>query len=130
MNLIHLLKVGEDEIICDLAETYKILNYRELSPSLVATLVLGLRDDSRIKKKISDTKISLDEMLLALMVDNLQFISWTKTKSAQKGHGKPESLFKKLMGLDEKKPKDDLMTFATVEEYKAYIENKRGIKDG
>lgn len=117
--------MGEDEIICDLAETYKILNYRELSPYLVSTLVLGLNDDSRIKRKLSDSKLSLTEMLLALICDALHFLAWTKTKSAQKNQNRPESIFKKLMGK-ENKVKDSLMSFATVEEYKAYIESKRG----
>lgn len=80
MTLAHLLKEGEDEIICDLAETYNIYDYKGMSPSLVATLVLGLNDNSRIKRKITGSKISLDQMLYALMVDNLQYLAWTKTK--------------------------------------------------
>lgn len=119
------MKLGEDEIICDLAETYHILNYRELSPSLVATLVFGLRDDSRIKMKISENKLTLDEMLLTLMVDNLNFLAWTKTKDSQKNRNRPSSLFKRLMNLEQKQ-KDELMSFSTPEEYQAYIDKKRG----
>lgn len=121
--------MGEDEIICDLAETYRILNYRELSPELVAVLVLGLKDDSRIKKKLGQVKLSLVEMLLALIVDKLSFLCWTKTKDAQHNRNKPKSLFEKLMGMDEK-PKDELMSFETIEEYEAYRRKKRGIKNG
>ena len=123
------MSLGEDEIICDLAETYRILNYRELSPDLVAVLVLGLKDDSRIKKKLGQVKLSLVEMLLALIVDKLSFLCWTKTKDAQHNRNKPKSLFEKLMGMDEK-PKDELMSFETIEEYEAYRRNKRGIKNG
>lgn len=124
MTLAHLLKEGEDEIICDLAETYHIYDYRSVSPALVATLVLGLDDSSRIKRKISGNKITLDQMLYALMVDNLQFLVWTKTKAAQHGHNKPESLFKKLTGYNETQ-KDELMSFETPEEFEAFMNSKR-----
>lgn len=90
----------------------------------MATLALGLRDDSRVKKEISGNKITLEQMLYALMVDNLQFLAWTKTKSAQKGHDRPESIFKKLTGTDEKK-KDDLISFETPEAYEQYMKTKR-----
>lgn len=114
----------EDEIICDLAQTYRILNYRELSPSLVATLVLGLDENSRTKKKISGHKLTFEQMLMALIIDNLQFIAWTKTKAAQKGQGKPEGLFNKLMGFD-KKEKEELNSFETPEEFELWMAQKR-----
>lgn len=116
-----MLSMGEDDLICDLAETYGILNYRELSPYLVATLSLGLSDNSRIKKKMSGQELSLQEMLLALTVDNLQILNWTKTKDAQHNKNKPKSLFKKLMHLDDEN-KDELLAFETPEEYEAYMQ--------
>lgn len=114
----------EEEIICDLAETYHILNYKELSPLLVATLVLGLDDDSRLKRKLSGHKLTTSQMLMALMVDNLQFLAWTKTKSATKGQNRPESLYNKLMGFD-KKEADELNSFATPEEFELWMKHKR-----
>lgn len=116
---------SEDEIICDLAETYHILNYQELPPSLVATLVLGLHDDSRIKRKITGCKLTLEQMLMASMVDNLQFISWTKTKAAQKGHSRPESVLNKLLGSGKKNPNDELMSFESPAEYEEWRRKKR-----
>lgn len=114
----------EEEIICDLAETYHILNYRELSPSLVATLVLGLDDCSRLKRKLSGHKLTLNQMLMTLMVDNLQFLAWTKTKSASKGQNRPESLYNKLMGLG-KKEVEELNSFETPEAFELWMESKR-----
>ena len=73
---------------------------------------------------MTGTKLSLEQMLMSMMVDNLQFLSWSKTKSAQKGHGKPESIFKKLMGDDGKK-KDELLSFETPAEYEQYMQQKR-----
>lgn len=107
-------------MICDLAETYHIFNYKDLHPETVAVLVLGLRDNSRVKMKLADTRLTLDQMLLAMIVDNLNFLSWTKTKSAQKGKYNQKSLFKRLMGED-KENKDDLISFATPEEYEEYM---------
>lgn len=90
-------------MICDLAETYHILNYEELSPELVAVLLIGLRDGSRVKLKLSDSKISYDRMLQAKMVDDLAFIAWSKTKAAQNGEGRPGSILQMILGKQEEK---------------------------
>lgn len=107
-------------MICDLAETYHILNYRELSPSLVAVLVFGLNDNSRIKKKFSKTKLNIEQMLMAMMVDDLNFLAWTKTKDAKHSRYKKKSVLKLLQGEYEKE-KDELQSFATIEEYENYM---------
>lgn len=108
----------EDEMICDLAETYHILNYKELSPDLVATLVLGLRDNSRVKMNISENKLTFEQMLLASAVDNLAFLSWTKTKDAQKNRNRPKSIMQSILDNEHK---DELKTFSTIEEYEKYM---------
>lgn len=114
-------------MICDLAETYHILNYRELSPYLVAVLVLGLKDDSRVKKKLSDSKLSIEQMLLSMLVDNMNFLAWTKTKDAKRGgRFKQKSVLKTLQG-EYQKAKDELMSFKTIEEYEEYM--KQFIKE-
>lgn len=63
-------------------------------------------------------------MLMAAIVDNLQFISWTKTKAAQKGNNKPKSVFNKLMGFDKKNTKDELMSFSSPEEFELWRRQK------
>lgn len=68
---------------------------------------------------VSGNKITLEQMLLAIIADNLNFLSWTKTKDAKKGRYKKKSIFKTLIS-DEKK-KDDLVGFKTVEEYENYM---------
>jgi len=93
----------QDEIICDLAETYHILNYEELSPELVAVLLIGLRDGSRVKMKLSDIKVSYDRMIQAKMADDLAFIAWSKTKAAQTNEGRPSSIYQMLLGRQEEK---------------------------
>lgn len=62
---------GEDELICDLAETYRILHYRTVALPLLATLAAGLREDSRICKKQSGVKTDTSTLLLGAAVDRL-----------------------------------------------------------
>ena len=112
--------MGEDELICDLAETYGIYDYKALSPSLVATLTIGLRDDSRIKMKLTGQKRSLEQMLLALIFDDLNLILWSR-KGKHRGR-RPDSVFKRLT---ENRHKDELKSFATPEEFEAWMERKR-----
>lgn len=87
-----MLKIDEDAVICDLAETYHIYNYKELPPLTVALFCDGLREGSRIKLKMSGQKVSPDTLLLAHIVDRLSILVWSKTKDGQKGRNQPKSL--------------------------------------
>ena len=108
------MAVCEDELICDLAETYHVIHYRELSPMLAAVLCFGLREDSRVKMKIGGTKITLTQTLLARMTDELAFQSWAKTKDGQKGRNRPESVLKLLTT----EPEEEVESFLTVDDFK------------
>lgn len=70
--------------------------------------------------KMSGAKITLEQMMMAIIADNLQFLSWTKTKDAQHGKYKNKSILKTLNGEYEKE-KDELISFKTVEEYEEYM---------
>lgn len=107
-------------MICDFAETYHILDYKGLSPSLVATLLIGLKDDSRVKMFISNNKVTLDHILLSIIADNIQFLAWTKTKDAKHGRYDKKSILKILNGEYESE-KDELVSFATIEEFEEYM---------
>lgn len=107
-------------MICDFAETYHIFNYRELPPSLVATLLIGLRDNSRVKMHLAKSKITIEQTLLAIIADAVQFVAWTKTKESKNGKYKKKSILKTLNGEYDKE-KDDLMSFKTIEEYEQYM---------
>lgn len=69
-----MIKLDEDALICDLAETYHIFDYMSHPASFIATLAAGLRDDSRIKQKISDRKAPLNTILLAGITDRLSVL--------------------------------------------------------
>lgn len=123
-----MLALSEDDVICDLAETYRILDYKALSPSLVATLCIGLPDYSRIKKRIAGVKYTLQEILLSLMVDGIHTLIWMNSKDGAKGRNRPESLFKKLN--EEPKKKDDLQIFDNAESYEAWYQTKMRKSNG
>ena len=104
----------EDDLICDLAETYHIFKFKELSPSLVATLCFGLRDESRVKMKLSGKKITLSQILLARITDELAFQSWAKTKDGQKNRNRPESVLK---ALTTEPKEEEAVSFITADDF-------------
>lgn len=99
-----MIALDEDSLICDFAETYHIFNYKELSPIQAGVLACGLRDNSRIKLKMTDMRISFDDMLLAVIADKLetQLYQYAKTHGA-KNLREPVSIVAQL----NKAPKQD-----------------------
>lgn len=91
-----MISVDEDALICDLAETYHIHDYKQLPATKVAVFSCGLRENSRIRMKLSGQKIPFDTVLLASMTDALKLIWWSKTKDGEKGKNAPTSITEKL----------------------------------
>ena len=128
-----MISLGEDELISDLAEEYNLhiaefgdplkdIYGRELPPSWVAALSCNLKEDSRIKLKISNRKIGLDQILLASIVDRLGILAWQKTKDGQKNRNKPKSILTTLLGENKK---DDLETFDSEESFEEWYKKTR-----
>lgn len=69
-----MLRVDSDALECDLAETYHILNMRELSPKRIALFSVGLRDNSRIKIKLCDIKTDFNTIVNASISDKLSIL--------------------------------------------------------
>ena len=80
-----MIKTDEDALICDLAETYRIYDYRQLPAYQVAVFSFGLRDDSRIKVAMSGQNVPTDLLIQASMLDRLSMLVWMKTKDGQQG---------------------------------------------
>lgn len=110
-----MLNLDEDALICDLAETYGIYNYKGLSLKQVATLSCGLRDNSRIKMRLSDMKISTETLLVAACLDKLSFIAWSKTEEAQRNQNRPSSVVNALLYPKEQENE----TYLTADEFEA-----------
>lgn len=115
MLLADIINDSEDLMICDLAQYYHILDYQQIKPNVLAALVMGLPNDSRIMLKIAKAKVSYKDGILALIFDMLQIIAFKQ--GHKRGTQRPESLFKKLT-TEEKK--DELMSFDTPEEYEEW----------
>lgn len=113
-----MISLDEDALICDLAETYHILDYRALPPKLVGVLCCGLRDNSRIKIKISNLSVDIETLLSALIADRLQILIWQRTEDGAKGRNFPKSIYEKL--LNPQKEESNNMAFASGADFDEY----------
>lgn len=115
-----MLKTDESALICDLAETYHIYNYRSLPLSRVATFAVGLRENSRIKMKMRGEKYSLDTMLLATIADRLSLMAWMKSKDGISGINRPKSIVARLLQIEDvvnEEGASEIEAFETPEEF-------------
>lgn len=97
MSLASMVIFDEDALICDMAETYGIFDLYALPAQLAATLAVGLRDNSRIKLKMSGMKIDFERHLLAALFDKVNWLCWTKSEDAQHGRNIPELILPLLL---------------------------------
>ncbi len=104
----------EDEMVCDFAETYHVLDWRALRPSLAATLARGLSESSRVMRKLRGDGLSLDAMLHAAILDQLRISNWFQTKDGIEGKNRPRSVLDALTG----KPKREIK-YMSPEEFEA-----------
>ncbi len=112
-----MINLDEDSLICDLAETYQIYDYKRLPLQLVAVFSCGLRENSRIKMKLSQQTASIDTMLLAGISDKLGILLWAQTKDGQKGKNRPISIQEKVLNLPKKRKEE--VAFASGEEFES-----------
>lgn len=92
-----MIKTNENALICDLAETYQIYDYKQLPVTLVAVLACGLKASSRIKLQLSQSKYTIEQNLLIGILDRLTLLVYAKTKDAQKGRNYPKLLGTSLL---------------------------------
>ncbi len=100
-----MIELDEDALICDFAEFYHIYNIYEYPPIYIATLAIGLRDNSRIKLKLLGLRVDLEMLLLAHIVDNTAMNIWAKTKDAKNNINRPQSFVELLSKKKESKEK-------------------------
>lgn len=93
-----MIATGEDELICDMAETYHVLDYRALPVKLLATLACGLRPNSRSMLKLAGENVPLETLLLASMADRLAWLQWAKTEDGKKNRNRPKPVVPQLAG--------------------------------
>lgn len=110
-----MISTDEEALICDLAETYHIYEYRSLPCRKVAIFSCGLRNDSRIKMKIAQVNITPEQMMLAAIADSTRMTAWLHTKDAEEGTNRPKSLLGVLIGEREEKA---VIAFDSGEEFR------------
>ena len=116
-----MIALDEDALICDLAETYQIYDYKQLPLNQVAVFAYGLRDDSRIKQMMSDQIVPLETTLLANIVDRLSLSLWLQTKDGKKGVNRPASIAEMLTKNNkEESDERDYLVFESGEDFENY----------
>lgn len=110
--------MDENALICDLADTYGIYEHEKLPARKIAVFACGLSKDARIIKKMSETTVSYDELMQAVIVDRLNWLCWSKTKDAKNGWNRPESLAKRLMQPPKKEKLQGSPTVAAFMEWR------------
>lgn len=103
-----MIGLDEDALICDLAETYQIYDYKQLPLSKVAVFSCGLREDSRIKMKMSEQIVPMETLLLAGLSDKVSMLLWAKTEDGQKGKNRPMMILDAL-NPSEAKPRETVV---------------------
>ena len=73
-----MLAADEDALVCDMAETYHILDIWALPVELLAVLASGLRDNSRIRMKLAGYRYMATEFMLPQIVDILMALAVDK----------------------------------------------------
>lgn len=65
-----------------MAEYYHIWHYEKFSPGYLATLLSGLREESRVQMARSGQKAKLENILLATMADELNVLIHGKVEQS------------------------------------------------
>ena len=115
-----MVELDEDALICDLAETYQVFDYRSLPLKLVATLSAGLRDDSRIKLLAAEVPTSMEIMILASIADNLTLL---RASMSKQNTSKPFLFTDAIYG---EKKKKKVKGFKSAAEFEATLKRIRG----
>lgn len=87
----------EDALICDFAETYRIYDYRQLPLRMAAVFASGLRDNSRIKIKMSGLNAAPDTILNAVIADRVGTLVWMQSTDGVKNRNRPASIVDKII---------------------------------
>lgn len=114
-----MIAFDKNALICDLAETYNIYDYKSLPVNMVATFSVGLREESRIKMKMSGAKVTTNTLILAIIADRLGNIIWSLSEDGRKGVNRPVQLLETITGKAMTKEESDIVLFDSPEDYES-----------
>lgn len=121
-----MIAVDEDALMCDLAQTYQIYDYRQLSPKMVAAFSVGLEDKSRIKMKLSGLKVPMDTLLLAQITDAINTLVWMNSKDCRNNSKRPKSLVEAILKPENDDKPKSFASGADFERYRRELLRKGG----
>lgn len=112
-----------DELTCDFAQFYHVLDWRALPVALASVLAAGLPAESRSVRRLQGLPVPLETLLLAAATDRLSLLLWRQTRDGQAGRNPPpmltETLLRSASPRGETKP--EIQTFASGADFlKAY----------
>lgn len=110
-----MMNLDKNALLCDLAETYHIYDYRSLQLHMVGIFACGLREDSRIMMKVMGVKVNTIQTLLALIADNTRLIAWLQSSDGEKGINRPKPLL--AMMSEEKYSENNIETFENGQQF-------------
>ena len=123
-----MLAADREALLCDLAETYRIYDLRAVPVPTLAMLAAGLRDNSRIKMRLSGGNVPRGELLLAAAVDRLSLLVWGMSEEAKHGTNRPKSIVAALLG--EEDSSGEVIAFDTADDFNAAWAAATGVAYG
>ena len=120
-----MMSVDEDALYCDFVEEYRIMDFRSLPASRAAVLAVGMRDDSRIKKKMRGDRLDPKEILLASIFDAIMQLGCAIVGAKEK----PASMLDELNGTKSAEVLRDngVQSFNTPDELNKKLTELRGV---
>lgn len=117
---------SEDDLICDFAEYYHVLYWRELPLKLAATLAFGLPPDSRSKRRISGIDTPMETLMIAKITDLLATWIWWNSEDGSHGRNRPKSLVELL--TTGKKTEQKHRVFVSGEDFRSEYDRIAGAR--
>ena len=116
----------EDALLCDFSRYYGLREFGTLSPRIEAALADGLPQEAQIVQKVTGVSYTMDQILLASILDQLRIANWYHTKDSQKKRNFPESIMDKMLHPEDKKQKDEIETFSSSAEFERRLAQIKG----
>lgn len=121
--------VDEAALTCDFAETYQIYDWRALPATYAAILAAGLRESSRIKMRLSGSKLAAEQLLLASIADHVRILVWQNTTDGHSGENPPQSMLSLMLNPDVNDSESE--GFTSPDEFNAWRQTMiGGVSDG
>lgn len=107
-------KVAPDALVCDLAQTYHIYDYRALPARYVAILACGLGERSRTMRILSGNPYTFEQIMMASILDAVRMLVWMQSEDGAHGSNRPQSVVSQLL-----RDEDDIEGFSSAEDFEA-----------